>query len=456
MSEHRGAIHFACTIATRLERGIDPLARVGLAAESDLGELAVDDVHTLSRSENRHPNQHASLIRSACLFEFKACTRQLVRRSIAKRYDMSHSFVVRPLLIDPIGFLLSYASAFAAWLGYRQAISSTEGANADPRRTLTLDLKQISYFTWVYEEKSFSAAARKANVVQPALSMQVRRLEEEFSVKLFERTANGVKPTTAGTRLYQVCLSIMREIAVAKEALRECRIEDDATGPVRVGLPPAISRGILAPVLIEFLELYPNADISIVEAYTGTVNELVHTGRVDFAFGTYPASHAGFMQRLIFSDAVVLLSSQPLNGPSFTPCDLSQMDGLKLILPSANNSFANFVRDCTKNGFIRPAKTMEIDGNVGGFEFTMSSDWSVLSPFVAVAGRVYEGLYIYPVINPIIPFDIYLVYDQRRPLSSLAYRFVEAVQKQLQRVKHVASSHGITRVAFDVQHLQSD
>src|ERR1700692_3689544 len=140
MSEHRGAIHFACTIATRLERGIDPLARVGLAAESDLGELAVDDVHTLSRSENRHPNQHASLIRSACLFEFKACTRQLVRRSIAKRYDMSHSFVVRPLLIDPIGFLLSYAGAFAAWLGHRQAISSTEGAHADPRRTLTLDL----------------------------------------------------------------------------------------------------------------------------------------------------------------------------------------------------------------------------------------------------------------------------------------------------------------------------
>src|SRR6202012_5026854 len=110
---------------------------------------------------------------------------------------------------------------------------------------------------------------------------------------------NGVKPTVAGARLYQVCLSITREIAVAKEALRECRTEDVSTGPVRVGLPPAISRGILSPVLTEFLESYPNADISIVEAYTGTVNELVQTGRVDFAFGTYPASYSGFMQRLI-------------------------------------------------------------------------------------------------------------------------------------------------------------
>ncbi|MBS0532024.1 MAG: LysR family transcriptional regulator [Proteobacteria bacterium] len=315
-----------------------------------------------------------------------------------------------------------------------------------------MDLKQISYFTWVYEEGSFSAAARKANIVQPALSMQIRRLEEEFSVRLFERTANGVKPTAAGSRLYELCLSITRDIAVAKEILRDYRTVDDSTGPIRVGLPPAIGRGILAPVLIAFLEIYPNAEISIVEAYTGTVNELVHTGRVDFAFGTYPASHAGFMQRLIFSDAVVLLSGQPLNGPNFTPCDLSQMDGVKLILPSANNSFANFVRECTANGLIRPARTMEIDGNVGGFEFTMSSDWALLSPFVSIAGRVYDGLHIYPVVNPIIPFDVYLVYDQRRPLSSLAYRFVDEVQKQLQRVKHVASSQGITRAPADILH----
>jgi LysR family transcriptional regulator, nitrogen assimilation regulatory protein len=312
-----------------------------------------------------------------------------------------------------------------------------------------LDLKQIFYFTWVYEEGSFSAAARKANVVQPALSMQIKRLEDEFSVKLFERTVNGVKPTSAGTRLYEVCLNITRDIALAKEALLDCSVDDKAAGPVRVGLPPAMSRGIIAPTLIEFLDNYPNAEISIVEAYTGTVNELVHSGRVDFAFGTYPGEYSGFMQRLIYSDCVMLLSGQPLNGDNFTPCDLSKMDGLKLILPSANNSFANFVRECASKGLIRPAKTMEIEGHVSGFEFTMSSDWALLSPFVSVAGRIYEGLHIYPVVKPVIPFDVYLVYDQRRPLSLLAYRFVDAVQKQLLRVKHLASSHGIMRVVAD-------
>ena len=109
-----------------------------------------------------------------------------------------------------------------------------------------MDLKQISYFMWVYEEGSFSAAARKANVVQPALSMQIKRLENEFSVKLFERMVSGVKPTSAGTRLYEVCLNITRDIALAKEALMDCRVDDKAMGPVRVGLPPAMSRGIIS------------------------------------------------------------------------------------------------------------------------------------------------------------------------------------------------------------------
>src|SRR5690606_17470743 len=57
---------------------------------------------------------------------------------------------------------------------------------------MAMDLRQIMYFMWVYEEKSFTGASRKAGVVQPALSVQVRRLEEEFGVELFDRQSRGV------------------------------------------------------------------------------------------------------------------------------------------------------------------------------------------------------------------------------------------------------------------------
>ena len=62
-----------------------------------------------------------------------------------------------------------------------------------------MDLKQITYFMWVYEEGSFSRAAAKANVVQGALSMQIRRIEDEFGIRLFNRLSRGVEPTEAQT-----------------------------------------------------------------------------------------------------------------------------------------------------------------------------------------------------------------------------------------------------------------
>jgi LysR family nitrogen assimilation transcriptional regulator len=294
-----------------------------------------------------------------------------------------------------------------------------------------LDLKRLTYFTWVYEEGSFTAAAKKANVVQPTLSMQVKRLEDDLGVKLFERTLGGVLPTPAGKRLYRHSLAITREVALAQEAIAEMGPSAEIAGAIRVGIPMALSRGVLAPTLLEFFERYPHIDISLKEAYTGTVVEWVQSGQVDFALGALPSVGPGLMQKLIFSDTVVLISSRPINGPNHSSCDLAALTGLKLILPSTGHSFAGFVRACINEGSIKPDRLVEIDGNVGSMELMRCSDWAVLSPFVAVSNGRYNDLFVYPVSNPKIPFNVYLIYDQRRPLTPAAVRFLEIIKRQL-------------------------
>lgn len=307
-----------------------------------------------------------------------------------------------------------------------------------------MDLKRLTYFTWVYEEGSFTAAAKKAHVVQPTLSMQVKRLEDDLGVKLFERTLTGVLPTPAGKRLYRHSLAITREVALAQEAIAELGPSKEIAGAIRVGVPMALSRGVLAPTLLEFFERYPHIDVGVKEAYTGTVVEWVQSGQVDFALGALPSVGPGLMQKLIFSDTVVLISSRPINGPNHSPCDLAGLSGLKLILPSTGHSFAAFVRTCIDEGSIRPDRLVEIDGNVGSMELMRSSDWALLSPFVAVCSRRYSDLFVYPVSNPKIPFNVYLVFDQRRPLSAGALRFLEILKRQLQ----IATAQG--RALVDV------
>src|ERR1700692_3763353 len=86
-----------------------------------------------------------------------------------------------------------------------------------------MDLRQIEYFVALYDERSITKAARRLNVVQPALSMQISRLERTFKTKLFERTSRGVGPTDIGHSYYGLCQKILRDVYDAQRYLRAAR-----------------------------------------------------------------------------------------------------------------------------------------------------------------------------------------------------------------------------------------
>jgi DNA-binding transcriptional LysR family regulator len=301
-----------------------------------------------------------------------------------------------------------------------------------------MDLKQINYFMWVYEERSFSKAAAKANVVQSALSMQIRRIEDEFGVQLFTRLARGVEPTAAGRKFYERCIPIARNFALARDELAGASELANLSGEIRVGLPGSFNRGVLQNVLLPFMSRHPDVHLTISEAYTGTLIDWVREGHVDFALGVRPSEEGGLIQKLIYRDRVVLMSGAPLNGATFQPCDLFKIEGLKLILPAQNQSFGSLVKGYIDKGQIKAAKRIEINGTVGAFELARHSDWGVLTPFTALCRETERpDLYIYPITNPAIPFDLYLVYDKRRPLNVAARQFVSAIQAELRAVDQI-------------------
>jgi DNA-binding transcriptional LysR family regulator len=298
-----------------------------------------------------------------------------------------------------------------------------------------MDLKQINYFMWVYEERSFSKAAAKANVVQSALSMQIRRIEDEFGVLLFNRLPRGVEPTEAGRKLYERCVPITRNLALAREELSGASNLAALSGVIRVGLPGSFNRGILCNILLPFMERYPDVRLTISEAYTGTLIDWVREGSVDFALGVRPSEEGGLIQKLIYRDRVVLMSGAPVNGPSFSACNLSEAENLKLILPAQNQSFGSLVQGHIDKGLIRAAKTIEINGTVGAFQLARFSDWGVLTPFVSVCQESdRSGMFVYPIVSPEIPFDLYLVYDKRRPPNIAARQFIAAIEAEMRIV----------------------
>ena len=103
-----------------------------------------------------------------------------------------------------------------------------------------MDFRQLEQFIAVYEEGSFSRAARRANCTQPGLSVQVRNLENELGVMLFTRNRRGVEPTVAGKRLYARGLSILNAVADTEMSVR--KLSGNVTGAITAGTVPSVSR----------------------------------------------------------------------------------------------------------------------------------------------------------------------------------------------------------------------
>ena len=128
-----------------------------------------------------------------------------------------------------------------------------------------MDLRQIQYFIALFEDGSVTRAARRLNIVQPALSMQIGRLEEELGQRLFERGPHGMSPTAAGRRMYRLYLPIMRDIAVARQQM--VQQDEMVAGHVSIGVIASITESVMADALLTFHRRYPNVEVSVSDGY---------------------------------------------------------------------------------------------------------------------------------------------------------------------------------------------
>jgi DNA-binding transcriptional LysR family regulator len=304
-----------------------------------------------------------------------------------------------------------------------------------------MDVRVIHYFIGVFEERSFTKAAERMHVVQSALSMQIRNLEEELKTPLFQRAQRGLEPTIAGRRFYELCVPIARSIAAAKQELVELAQGTSVTGSMRIGLTSSMCQNVLGNVLGDFHALYPQVEIMVTEAYARDITDLVQAGELDVGLGALPLDNNSLSCRLGFTDEYVLVSGHPINGPTMTSCDLSMMKDLTLVIPSDRHLLGTTMRGHIASGRISPKSVVTIDGMVATLESVRSSDWGAICLMNSVVDKLDNPeTYIYPITNPRTVFDLYLLHDLRKPLTAASRIFIEMFEKRLNEVRTLWSS----------------
>ncbi len=149
-----------------------------------------------------------------------------------------------------------------------------------------MELRQLRYFLAVADAGSFSRAAERLHVSQPPLSMQVKTLEEELGVRLFDRTRRGVTLTPAGRVFEGEARSILRRLEQARVKAQHAGRGE--IGTLSIGFVTIAGYGILPPALKRFRERFPQVDVELHELTTDAQIRALRDGRLDLGIGLGP------------------------------------------------------------------------------------------------------------------------------------------------------------------------
>jgi DNA-binding transcriptional LysR family regulator len=193
-----------------------------------------------------------------------------------------------------------------------------------------MDTRQRAAFCAVVERQSFSQAAERLGVTQPAVSLQIRSLEQRLGRQLLDRSGRRVEPTEAGLRLYA---SAQRVLAAEESLFEELQSDEQGAldGTLELGASTGPGGTVVPLLLCEFQELHPNVRVRLSVSDTQTVVDQVAERELELGIVGAGRRHRGVTFEPFFRDEVVLACSaqHPLAGKALS---LDQLKGEPLIV----------------------------------------------------------------------------------------------------------------------------
>jgi DNA-binding transcriptional LysR family regulator len=224
-----------------------------------------------------------------------------------------------------------------------------------------LKLDQLQTFTEVIELGTFSAAAERLQLSQPAVSLQVRQLEKRLGVRLIERVGKRATPTAAGAELINHAKRIEEAVSGALDGM--ATHASGALGRVRIGTGATACIYLLPPILRNLRRRFPTLEITVRTGNTGDVLKALEENTLDVGFVTLPAPGRMFEVTPVLDDAFVAITAAD-NDPLprvVTPAALAK---LPVVLYEAGGNTRRIVDDW----FARAGVTMTPVMDLGSVE----------------------------------------------------------------------------------------
>ena len=222
-----------------------------------------------------------------------------------------------------------------------------------------MEIRQLKAFLAIAEAKTFTAGARRVNVTQAAISMQIRQLEDEVGLQLFTRTPRRVILTEAGEHLLDRARKILREHDSALAEIAE--IAGAAFGRLRIGSASGTFAMHQLPTIMQRLkEKFPNAELSVASGTSQKLVDKMMHGETDIAFISLPVENTNVTTESLFSDEIVAIGhpKHPLAKEKFISAP--SLAGERLILGEQGGNTRRMIDDFFAAANVRPNVVMEL------------------------------------------------------------------------------------------------
>lgn len=219
-----------------------------------------------------------------------------------------------------------------------------------------METDQLRAFCYVVEERSFSRAAGRMFITQPAISMQIKSLEREIGQPLFDRSKKEVLATEAGKVLYTHAKRIFQEMDYARNEID--KVQQLVRGTLTMGCSDTVSSYILPSLLSVFIKQYPFLTITVQNRPSLLITEMVLQGSAEIGFVTMPMKDAHLSIRPFYTYSVVAVCATDHAYAQQSRADLSSLTKHRLLLLEPGTKSRMLLDEAFSRAKITPASIM--------------------------------------------------------------------------------------------------
>lgn len=220
---------------------------------------------------------------------------------------------------------------------------------------INLTFKQLRYFEALARHGHFGRAADACAISQPALSMQIRELEEALGTELFERGARLVRLTSFGEQFALRARDILRSVEELEDLARAA--SDRLVGRLRIGVIPTVAPYLLPTIIGNLTRMNPELDIHVRETVTPKLLQELAEGRLDTAIVALPVSEPSLVEVALFAEDFVLV--RPGEDAGKPVPDREMLRDMRLLLLEEGHCFRDQALSFCNLQAVRPRELLD-------------------------------------------------------------------------------------------------